>query len=156
MSSRGRSWRRLQKTHRLPKTKQTTGHEGTRNERPAFASVRVNSWFRFARPHADTATRRFAAAARDPRVRLRHRRISPHSVGVRAESRSHTKLILVSTSKVDRRPLSLWENIRAWRDNFCQSMVERRRIDSRNFTGRSHNDLAQILDCPNHIFARKG
>jgi hypothetical protein len=64
MSSRGRSWRRLQKTHRLPKTKQTTRHEGTRIERPAFASVRVHSCFRFARPHADTAIRRHADSLR--------------------------------------------------------------------------------------------
>ena len=34
-----------------------------------------------ARQYGDTPTRRFAAAARDPRVRLPHRRISPHSAG---------------------------------------------------------------------------
>src|SRR5271165_488514 len=34
-----------------------------------------------ARRYGDPPTRRFAAAARDPRVHLPHRRISPHSAG---------------------------------------------------------------------------
>ena len=41
-----------------------TRHEGTRIERPAFASIRVHSWFRFACPHADTAIRRHADSLR--------------------------------------------------------------------------------------------
>ena len=73
------------------------------------------------------------------------------------QSRSYTHLILVSTSKGGARHRPRFgKNIRAWRDNFCQSMVERWRIDFEKHTGRSHNDLAQILDCQNYIFARKG
>src|SRR5271165_3406933 len=41
-----------------------TRHEGTRIERPAFASIRVHSRFRFACPHADTAIRRHADSLR--------------------------------------------------------------------------------------------